>query len=365
MKLIHTGDLHLDARLEAGLTPARARERRSELLKTFTRLAETAAGQNIPAVLIAGDLFDTERAGELTRRYVGDVIAAHPTVRFLCVPGNHDETVAPIFTGEAPENWHLFPRTGWDSVALDAHTVVSGSGDLATPGIFDRLPVPQSPDGEPVFHIVLLHGEISKVAREAADKIPLPLLKKRGVSYLALGHEHTVKIEPLERGVLYAYPGCPEGRGYDECGEKGYLLLDTNAPRDACVTFVPFAVRTLHHIDVPLDDCPSLHDMEARLASAIASLPERDMVKVTLTGALDPDLPCDTSHLSRLIADRFYGSRVEDKTTLRLRPEDYANDVSLKGEFIRTVLSSRLSREEQERVILYGLRALRGEEVDV
>ena len=40
MKLIHCGDFHLDARMETGLDPVRARERRVELLLTFSRMLE-------------------------------------------------------------------------------------------------------------------------------------------------------------------------------------------------------------------------------------------------------------------------------------------------------------------------------------
>ena len=37
MKLIHCADLHLDARMEASLPREKARERRQEVMRTFTR----------------------------------------------------------------------------------------------------------------------------------------------------------------------------------------------------------------------------------------------------------------------------------------------------------------------------------------
>ena len=44
--------------------------------------------------------------------------------------------------------------------------------------------------------------------------------------------------------------------------------------------------------------------------------------------------------------------------------EEFQFDVSLKGEFVRSVLSSRLSQKEKEDIILAGIRALSGEEWD-
>ena len=38
-------------------------------------------------------------------------------------------------------------------------------------------------------------------------------------------------------------------------------------------------------------------------------------------------------------------------------------DISLKGEFVRSVLASDLSEEEKQRIIACGMRALAGEEV--
>ena len=53
MKLMHIADLHLDAKMETGLTPARARERRVELLLTFSRAIDEAVLLGVDAVFRA------------------------------------------------------------------------------------------------------------------------------------------------------------------------------------------------------------------------------------------------------------------------------------------------------------------------
>jgi DNA repair exonuclease SbcCD nuclease subunit len=310
---------------------------------------------------MAGDLFDTARVSEKTRRFVGEAIASHPELRFFSVAGNHDESVTPLFPNdEAPANYHAFPFGAWESVALDERVVVSGTSDVGTPGIWNALPHAE-PDH---FHIVLAHGQVIRGAEAGGDHIPLRALMQQGIDYLALGHEHSFRCETLDARGLWAYAGCPEGRGFDECGEKGCILLDTDAPAAARVTFLPLSRRTLHEIDVSLEGCVSFGDVQSRVEAAVAAIPATDMVKVVLTGALDPELPRDTVHLGKLLGDRFYFARVKDESRLLIRPEDYLGDISLKGEFIRTVLASSLSDEQKARTIACGLRALRGEEVD-
>ena len=71
----------------------------------------------------------------------------------------------------------------------------------------------------------------------------------------------------------------------------------------------------------------------------------------------------DVEHLRQVLADRFYFAKIYDESRILIRPEDYLNDVSLKGEFVRRVLASDLSDTEKERVIACGFRALTGEEI--
>ena len=48
---------------------------------------------------------------------------------------------------------------------------------------------------------------------------------------------------------------------------------------------------------------------------------------------------------------------------MAINPEDYKNDISLKGEFIRLVLASDGSEEDKAAIIRTGMQALMGEEI--
>ena len=55
---------------------------------------------------------------------------------------------------------------------------------------------------------------------------------------------------------------------------------------------------------------------------------------------------------------------LKDKTVIKINVDDYKNDVSLTGEFIRTTLNSEETKEIQGEIITLGLRALRGEDLE-
>ncbi|MGX8704776.1 MAG: metallophosphoesterase family protein, partial [bacterium] len=65
-------------------------------------------------------------------------------------------------------------------------------------------------------NIVMLHGDITNL-----NSIPLSMLKERNIDYLALGHIHKFQKGKLDDRGIWVYPGCLEGRGFDEEGPKG------------------------------------------------------------------------------------------------------------------------------------------------
>ena len=87
------------------------------------------------------------------------------------------------------------------------------------------------------------------------------------------------------------------------------------------------------------------------------------MIKVILTGSHDTDYYIDIDSLTLKLNDIFFYVKVYDNTALKIDLNIYKNDKSVRGEFVRTVLSSNLTTEQKNKVILCGLSALKGEEV--
>ena len=67
---------------------------------------------------------------------------------------------------------------------------------------------------------------------------------------------------------------------------------------------------------------------------------------------------------NQLLENKFFFGRVKDKTIIKINIDDYKYDVSLAGEYVRTVLNSNETDENIGEIITLGLRALRGEDLD-
>ena len=355
MKLIHCSDIHLDSRMESNLSPQQARERNMELCDTFGHLVAYAREEGVAAVLISGDLFDTGRVRSATVRLVLDILAQAPEIDFLYLRGNHDEGGALLEGTSLPKNLKLFtPEWSthrYGSVAVTGAVLTRENAH----SLYDTL----SLDPEDM-NIVMLHGQDSTQTGE--DLVCLPQLKGKNIRYLALGHLHSYREGTLDHWGTWCYSGCLEGRGFDECGEKGFVLLDIDSNR-LTSTFVPFAKRTLHEVDVDITGCETVGELRDALQSAAGEIPRKDLVKFVLRGTYTLDSQKDIPLLTAFFRDRWYFSKIKDESTLQLDKASYEHDASLKGEFIRKVMASPLSPEDKETVIRAGLMALSGEEV--
>ena len=360
MKLLHCGDIHLDSALSANLESDKKKQRKGELLSTFVQMAEYAAEHEARVMLIAGDLFDSAHVTKRTQNTVKETILRYPAMDFLYLKGNHDTETFLDAWEERPENLKTF-GTEWTYYRYD-NVVIAGAefaGDNG-PVLYDSLVLNRED-----CNIVMLHGQTEKYrSKEKAEMVSLGALKNKNIDYLALGHIHAYRCEPLDARGVYCYCGCPEGRGFDECGEKGFVWLETE---EHCVNhkFVPCACRTVHEVAVDITGAESTPAVEARVREALAELPGEDLVKVSLTGKVSLTAERDLSYLTGRFATNFFAFKMNDRQVgLAVRPEDYENDISLRGEFIRLVMQGSYTEEEKRMLLELGIRALEGEEVE-
>ena len=355
MKFIHCADVHLDAPMTAHLSVEKAEQRRRELLETFLELVEYAKNSGVRAVLIAGDLFDGMRASATTQDAVFSAMENAHDVDFLCLPGNHDGENVAFTRLRLPQNVVVFGGQ-WQTVRYDG-VAVSGCALLRSncESLYEGLQL----DPE-ATNIVMLHGQLATMA--GVDLVDKTRLRGCGVDYLALGHIHSYGCERLDERGVACYSGCLEGRGFDECGQKGFVEL-TCENGVLSAAFVPFARRRLHVVPVDITNVTSVTTMLALAQQMAADIPCDDLVSFELQGTYSVDANKDLAYLETSLNREFFYARVLDKTELRVDAADFAYDQSLRGAFVRTVLASAETDVEKQRIIQCGLRALRGEEV--
>ena len=333
MKIIHCADLHLDSKMNS-LPTEKNRIRKEETLLSFEKMISFAKENGVSVIILAGDTFDTGKISAKSKSRVLYSIENAPQIDFLYLSGNHDEDGFVSSLEHVPENLKVF-GSEW-TYYVYGNVTISGVvlNENNTDSIYDTVSFPENG-----LNVAVLHGQIAGYKTNSqAETISIPRLKGRNIDYLALGHIHSYSEGVIDNRGSYACSGCLEGRGFDETGDKGFVLLDVTGKQNF------LSVR-----DEIVFDLKKKYD-------------EKSLIKLVIKGEYSADFDSDYAGLSMLLNEYFFFVKIEDKTVLQLKPDDYETDKSIKGEFVRKVLSSDLSEEEKKRIVLIGLNALKGKE---
>lgn len=342
MKIIHCADIHLDSALSGNFTAQQAEQRRNELLLTFTDMVEYGAKHNVRAIIIAGDLFDGAQVSLRAKNVVRDCIKRNPQIDFLYLSGNHDEEA---LSGEFSvfSNFKMF---GADAVSYRYGNVVITS-----------FPEGQKLSPEDV-NIVVRHMELKSPEMFAGCNI----------DYLALGHIHKHIEGRLDSRGVYCYSGCLEARGFDECGEQGFVELDINAD-GLRYRYVPFGRRRSWRLQINVNDFAYESGINTlslceQIEKAAADINSKDMLCVRLVGNITPENDINKEYIRAYFKDKFYLFRLEDRTTLGINTEGLDKEISLRADFIKKVMESNEPEDIKKAVVMCGIKALAGEVID-
>ena len=334
VKIIHAADMHLDSPFQS--LGERAQERRGEQRGLLEKIAAVTNEREADMLLLAGDLLDTSVAYAETADALRRALQAVKCPVFIA-PGNHDyySAVSPYARMELPENVHIFKSGAMEKVELACADVYGAAfGDISCP---PRLRGFRAPRREGVVNIGVLHGEVGKpdsrynpmTEQEIADS---------GLDYLALGHVHSRSGLQRAGDTFYAYPGCTEGRGFDECGEKGLLVLELG--EGTCrEEFIPLDGRRYEIVSFSPADLSGI---------SIPARAKRDIYRIILTG--ETDRAPDTEQYYNLLKSRFYHLEIVDNTRISRDIWERAEQDTLRGLFLRKMRQRYDSaQDEQER----------------
>ena len=348
MKLLHTADLHIDSPLTTHLDARRIRERKNELAMNLDRLIKAAISERADGIIIAGDLFDSQTPSRGALERVLYAISRAGVIKFFYLCGNHEKNAIIASGIPIPENLFIFGEA-WTYFPL-GNTVLAGR-TTTSEDMFDTL------DARSGNLIVVLHGTLGDkcspggcIGRREAGEC--------GARYIALGHYHSYSKEQLSPFCEAVYCGAPEGRGFDETGKKGYVVLEVT---DSKIQhkFVEFAKRSLHIIDVNITGATKSYEVDDRISKAIGAIPHSDLVRVRLTGRRAPTLLDDLDGYIDRHKDGYYYFELTDATVLGINKENYLNDKSIVGRFICRVMDSEeLSDTDKQLIIECGLSAM-------
>lgn len=374
LRILHTGDLHLDSPF-ACLSPEKSEQRRNELRETFARLVTLAREEAVDLMLISGDLFDSAYVSARTANRIIEEFAAMRRTQIVIAPGNHDPYTEDSLwaSGRFPSNVHIFSDPELSSVTFpELNTVVWGWAFRSER--LEHSPLAAHAPCDPErLNLICGHCDLGVPLSKYCPVMPADLAAF-GAQYAALGHRH-IPGEPVQVGerTLAAYCGCIEGRSFDEPGRGGVYIIDA-AKREGGwaldVRRVTLALRRYETATVDISGVDSELEVARRIKGAVeAGGYGRDTaLRVTLTGATPPDFTVPREANGEALG-LFYLELV-DRTAPTFDARYLEQDMSVRGELYRSLLPYLTSGTPEERAtaaraLRMGMAALAGEDISL
>ncbi len=281
--LIHAGDFHLDSPFRS-LPAQEAARRRQEQRGALEALRDLALERRADLVLLSGDLFDAQQVYPETVETLRRVAGELPCPVFIA-PGNHDywSDHSPYATQPWPENVHILREEAMTAYPLPTLGVTVYGCAFVGPDRDDD-PLEGFTARSEGLSIGLVHGDVGGTRYGPIDPASIA---QSGLTYLALGHVHQFGGLQRTGRTFWAYPGCLQGRGFDETGDKGALVVELDG-ETVSAQLVPlpgprYLTRTL-----PVTGQEPALALEAALKEGYSN----DYLRLTFTGEAQPlDLP--------------------------------------------------------------------------
>lgn len=354
LKIIHCADIHLGSKIDSRFPREKVEERRKELLSSFENLVNYAKSENVKIIMLSGDVFDSDKPLKKHKEFFYSVVRNNPEIDFLYLRGNHD--VYESILAYDLENLKTFSED-WQYYHYNDVTIC---GIELTSNNYNSLYSTLKLNKENK-NFVMLHGQISDSVGKG--KISYSKLRNKNIDYLALGHIHSFQKKQLDDRGYYAYSGCLEGRGFDELDEKGFVLISVD--NEIKSEFIKLSKRVFIEHVIDVSDCSDLYSTIKRVKSSL-SFNKNNVYSVVLVGEVEFDTYEICQDLEESLKDLCYFCSVKDKTVRKFDLKDFEGDFSLKGEFIRCVLTDNsLTNEQKQAVISYGLKSLSPDEVEL
>jgi DNA repair exonuclease SbcCD nuclease subunit len=372
IRLLHTADIHLDASFSAGgFAASFGPRRRQQLRDVLADAVKRAADWPADALLIAGDLFDSDRVTQDTVDFVRRLFESTAPLPVVITPGNHDPYTpgSRYATTAWPANVHIFSEPGWKSIEIGDTLTVHGfafDGPDISFNPFGTLTLPD--DGR--IHVAVGHGaergslpdgQKLYAPFDAADTVP------HGLRYLALGHYHGFKRIEVPTNTEVWYSGAPEGHGFDEPGMRYWLEVTVDEERTN-VTPVESARAVYTRAQIDCGDFKTSQDVVEAIRGVKPHADRGCIAKVILRGTAAAAWRGNLPDIRESVASEFEYLQIDDQTIAEEAYSELAEDPTSMGLFVRRMNEAIATEFEPRQRRLYerarelGVAAYRGEQ---
>jgi exonuclease SbcD len=273
-RFLHAADLHLDSPLR-GLdhdpeAPAdRIRDASRDALRN---LADTALREEVPLVVIAGDLFDGDWPEWRTGHYLVGQLArmTQAGIRVVMIRGNHDAQSVLTKHLVLPPGATLMDHAESHTLDLPEIGAAVHGQSFAKREVLDNLALAYPPPRDGRVNIGLLHTAAG--GRDGHDNYApcsVEQLAAHGYQYWALGHVHTREV--LREDPWVVFPGNLQGRHIRETGAKGATLVTVQGGRVTGIEHRTLDVVRWEHLELDLTGAADMDAVWATLRAGAAA----------------------------------------------------------------------------------------------
>ncbi len=355
-KILCTSDIHLDSPF-AELSSEEQKIRRESLRNIFSKIIDIANEENVDALLIAGDIFDSNSVRpETIDSFFRNLCRAKMHV--FITPGNHDPYTAesPYQSLTFPENVHIFKESKLTSFELpECNLRIYGAAHTSA-WFNDRIMENFKVCDDGFVNIVMLHSELN-----CTDKycpVSVEEIAVCGADYVTVGHIH-IPTEIRKAGnTYYAYCGCPECRNFKDGKDSGIYIGEVNSG-SVNLTHRRISDYCYREETININEHPDI-------VSALPKPFKNEFLRLTITGEAE-NLNMDD--MREELLKTYSDVTIYDRTTLTRDIWEGLSEEGLRGVFLRKMkaqLDMCEDETEKEKILLatrLGIDAIENREI--
>ncbi|MBS4956440.1 MAG: DNA repair exonuclease [Clostridium sp.] len=370
VKVLHCADLHFDTPFKE-LSKEVSDTSKNELLEVFKNIIDLAIDENIEVLLIAGDVFDNLTVNKNTLFFISDQIRRIKNIKVFISPGNHDPYNEKSFYSMInwPENVYIFKGDMEFKEVKELNLIVWGAGfrnSYENETLLRGINI----DNDKI-NIMLLHGEItSSNSKNEYNPIYINDIYNSNIDYIALGHRHKFSGILKEGMTTYAYSGCPQGRGFDEEGEKGVIIGEVYKG-GTNLEFFPVYKRKYVTKEIDITGTNNYDEVVFKVLSDLSDEEiHKNFYKIILKGELKEHFKLNENLLIEKLKNKFYYFKIINDTSIEVNLEELSKDYSIKGKFIAKIIEKLKEASDDDKEILklalkIGIQCLSEDEVNL
>jgi len=288
-----------------------------------------------------------------------------PDTAVFIAAGNHDYLIETSYykTIDFGKNVHIFSEK-FEKVELPRFETVVFGVSQSQPHHSETL-LRDLGVNKNLTNIMLVHGEV--VGDGAASQfhpISRSFIENSEMNYVALGHVHAHNGIERAGAVAWSYSGVPEGRGFDELGDKGVIVgTVTNSGVD--LAFTKCCKRRYHTFETEIPN--DILDNETRtkflLDCALNVGNYDDFYKISVVGEVPKKYSLNLDIITNKLNQSLHYAKLIDDTVLEYDYDELISEVGIRGVFVKTMREKIFNSDGEERVkaelaLKLGLQAM-------